>query len=499
MTGSIQDNPLYKIANPDSIAFFGASNNTSAMGTSILNSIMALGFAGPIYPVHPREDQVQGLTAFRAVADLPETPDLAVLVLPTGIVAETLDACGEKGVRHAIVVSGGFNEVGREGPRLQRELVAVAQKHGIRFLGPNCIGVVNPHHRLNATFLPYDHAPGFIGMASQSGSFITQMFAYLKRFGLGFSTGFSVGNEADIDLVDCLRYLAHCPRTRVIGLYIESIRRGRAFIETARAIVPHKPIVAFYVGGSEEGRRAGFSHTGALAGPDRLYQGIFRQSGIIRAHSIAELFDFCWVLGTCPVPTGNEVIIQTHSGGPGAVAADACGRAGLHLPEIDADTRERMKPFVPHTGSFGNPIDLTFTRNPLDYYLKIPEILLESPACHSVLSYFLVPSKTVRQSLEQRGVSPDQAEAETEKLLDGLTQAIASLPEKHGKPYIGFSFRNRSDRFTCKLQDSGVPILPDPTRAARALAALDTYRQLKAKLETSRAAQKEGLNKESRP
>ena len=486
MTGNLPDSPLDKIANPGSIAFFGASNNTSAMGTSILNSILALGFEGPIYPVHPKEKQVQGLEAFAAVADLPAAADLAVLVLPTGIVAETLDACGKKGIRHAVVVSGGFTEVGGEGPDRQRDLIAVARKHGIRFLGPNCIGVVNPGHHLNATFLPYDAQPGFIGMASQSGSFITQMFAYLKRFGLGFSTGFSVGNEADIDLVDCLQYLAHCPRTRVIGLYIESIRRGRAFIETARKIVPHKPIVAFYVGGSEEGRRAGFSHTGALAGPDRLYDGVFRQSGIIRAHSIAELFDFCWVLGTCPATAGSDIIIQTHSGGPGAVAADACGRADLRLPEIDAGTLERMKPFVPHTGSFGNPIDLTFTRNPMDYYLKIPDILLESPACHGVLSYFLVPEKTVRQTLEQMGVTPDQAAVETEKLLDGLTRAIAALPAKHGKPYIGFSFRNRSDLFTRKLQDSGVPILPDPTRAARAMAALDNYRRLKDKLETSK-------------
>ncbi len=486
MTGSLIDSPLYKIANPDSIAFFGASNNTSAMGTSILNSLQALGFAGPVYPVHPKEKRVQGIEAFRSVADLPRVPDLAVLVLPTGIVAKTLDACGKKGIRHAIVVSGGFTEVGQDGPQLQAELTAIAKKHGIRFLGPNCIGVVNPHQRLNSTFLPYDSKPGFIGMASQSGSFITQMFTYLAQFDLGFSTGFSLGNEANTDIVDGLQYLARCPHTRVIALYIESIRRGREFIETARAIVPHKPIVAFYVGGSEAGRRAGFSHTGALAGPDRLYSGIFRQSGVIRANSIAELFDFCWVLGSCPIPAGNNVIIQTHSGGPGAVAADACSRSGLTLPEIDAGTLEKMKPFVPHTGSFGNPIDLTFTRNPLDYYLKIPEILMDSPACHGVLSYFLVPSKTVTQSLEQMGVAADQLETETEKLLDGLVQAIAQLPSRFAKPYIGFSFRNRDDLFTRKMQECGLPVLPDPGRAARAMAALATYRQLKEKIETSR-------------
>ena len=487
MPSSIQDSPLYKIANPESIAFFGASNNPSAMGTSILNSIQAFGFTGPIYPVHPKEKQVQGLNAFPSVADLPRTPDLAVLVLPTGIVAETLDACGKKGIRHAIVVSGGFTEIGADGIRLQQELSAVAQQHGIRFLGPNCIGVVNSHHRLNSTFLPYDTRPGFIGMASQSGSFITQMFDYLDRFGLGFSAGFSVGNEADIDLVDCLHYLARCPNTRVIALYIESIRRGREFIEAARTIAPLKPIVAYYVGGSEEGRQAGFSHTGALAGPDRLYAGIFRQSGVIRAASIAELFDFCWVLGACPVPSGRDVVIQTHSGGPGAVAADACGRSGLALPGLDDDTLAKLEPYVPHTGSCRNPIDLTFTRNPLDYYLKIPEILLESPACHSVLTYFLVPSKTVRQSLELMGVATDQLEAETEKVLASIAEAIAALPAKHAKPFIGFSFRNQKDPFTQMLYERGLPVLPDPTRAARALAALSTYRRLKEKIEKAKS------------
>lgn len=487
MTGSIQDSPLYKIANPESIAFFGASNNPSAMGTSIFNSIRALGFEGSLYPVHPKEVSVQGLEAFSSISDLPRVPDLAVLVLPTDIVAEKLDECGRKGIQHAIVVSGGFTEVGEKGTRLQQVLETIAQKYGIRFLGPNCIGVVNPHHRLNATFLPYEIKPGFIGMASQSGSFITQMFDYLGRFGLGFSTGFSLGNEADVDLVDGLQYLARCPHTRVIALYIESIRRGREFIEAARAVVPHKPIVAYYVGGSEEGRRAGLSHTGALAGPDRLYAGIFRQSGVIRAESIAELFDFSWVLGTCTVPTGSGVIIQTHSGGPGAAAADACGRAGLALPALDTDTLKKLEPFVPHTGSCQNPVDLTFTRNPLDYYLKIPEILLESQVAQSVLTYFLVPSKTVRQSLELMGVAADQLEPETDKVLAGIAESIAALPARHAKPFIGFSFRNHNDPFTRMLHERGLPVLPDPARAARALAALVTYRQLKAKIQMSKS------------
>ena len=195
-------------------------------------------------------------------------------MLPTRLVPETLEACGKKGITQAIVVSGGFKEVGGEGIALEKKICAIADKYGIRFVGPNCIGVVNPHHRFNATYFPYQQAPGFIGMASQSGSFVTQMFDYLANSGLGYAAGISVGNEANVDLVDCLEYLGACPHTRVISLYIETIRRGRAFIDMARSIVPHKPIVAYYVGGSEGGKKATFSHTGALSGPDRLYDGV---------------------------------------------------------------------------------------------------------------------------------------------------------------------------------------------------------------------------------
>jgi len=293
-----QKNALYPIAYPQSIAFFGASNNFNRMGTIILDSLKDLGFEGPVYPVHPKETEVLGYKAYASVADLPEAPGLAISFLPTDIVNQHLEACGKRGTRHAVVVSGGFKEVGGKGPELEKELKQTAEKYGIRFLGPNCLGVANPHHRLNPTPFQYDAEPGFIGLASQSGSFVTQMFNYLSGYGLGFSTAFSVGNEANIDIVDCMEYLATCPHTRVIALYIEGIRRGGRFMEAARKIVPHKPIVALYIGGSEAGRRAWFSHTGSMAGPDDLYDGMFKQSGIIRAASLTELFDFCWVLGT---------------------------------------------------------------------------------------------------------------------------------------------------------------------------------------------------------
>jgi acyl-CoA synthetase (NDP forming) len=482
MLNAIQESPLYPIINPRSIAFFGASNRFSAMGTNQLSSLKALGFDGKIYPIHPKEKRVLDLTAYQSVLDLPEVPDLAVMVLPTKIVASVMAECGQKGIKHAIVVSGGFKEVGGEGVALEKRLLAVAEQHGICFLGPNCLGVANPSHKFNMTFLPFEGRPGFIGLASQSGSLITQMFGYLNRFGLGFSTGVSVGNEAKVDLVDCMEYLAICPNTRVIGLYIETIRRGRAFIEMARSIVPSKPIVAFYAGGSEAGRRASFSHTGALAGPDPVYDGVFRQSGVIRAQSLTELFDFCGVLGRCSRPKGNRVIVQTHSGGPGAAAADACSRSGLKLSEISTETLEKLAPLVPHTGSVDNPVDLTFSKNPLDYFAGIPDLLLAESGADGLLVYFLTPRLTIKRAMESMGVSEDQIPRLTEKLFDDQAGSLAALIAQHQKPLIGFTFQSLEELSIQKFLAHGIAVLPSPERAARAMAALVQYARLVGKI-----------------
>jgi len=470
-----KDSPLYPIVNPRSIAFFGASNRFSAMGTNQLSSLKSLGFEGNVYPIHPKEKRVLGFEAYQNVLNLPEVPDLAVMVLPTRIVPQVLEECGRKGIKQAIVVSGGFNEVGGQGVKLEQKLVAVAQHYGIRFLGPNCLGIANPHQKFNMTFLPFEGRPGFIGLASQSGSFITQMFGYLDRCGLGFSSGISVGNEANIDIVDGIQYLAACPHTKVIALYIESIRRGREFVETARAIVPTKPIVAFYAGGSEAGKRASFSHTGAMAGPDALYDGVFRQCGVIRANSITELFDFCWVMGTCSQPQNNQVIIQTHSGGPGAAAADACSRNGLNLPRFSENTLDKLLTLVPRTGSVNNPVDLTFSKNPMDYFASVPDALLEDAVAGGLLIYYLTPKRLIRRTMESMEIAADQIPNLMDKLFNDQAASLASVVKRHQKPIVGFTFHGHENLFIQKLVEYGLPVFPSPERAARAMAALVRY------------------------
>ena len=476
MIRSIHESPLYSIVNPTSIAFFGASNTFMRMGSIMLSSVQALGYEGKVFPIHPSEKEVRGLTAYASILDVPEIPDLAIIVLPTEIVCRTLDDCGKKGIRHAIVVSGGFREAGPEGAKLQKELESIARRHGIRFLGPNCLGVANPHIKLNPTPIKAEGPAGFVGLASQSGSFITQMFNYLHRHGMGFSAALSVGNEASIDIVDCLEYLGACPNTKVITLYIEGINRGDKFVEAAKAITPHKPIVALYVGGSEAGKKAGLSHTGSLSGPNEIYDGIFKQCGIIRAQTLTELFDYALALGTLPPPKGNGVVIQTHSGGPGATAADACGRSGLTLPRLSQETAERLKPLIPKTASTANPVDMTFSKNHSEDYFNIPDILLQDDQVDMLLAYFVSPSLFIERILLEMGIEEDLIPAESDKLISDYADKFFSLTRLHpDKPIVGFTYRSLQEKMARTLLNRGIPVYQDPERAARSMAAVKAY------------------------
>jgi acetate---CoA ligase (ADP-forming) subunit alpha len=486
-----EQSPLYRIMHPASVAFWGASSNPLGMGSVQLSQMLALGFEGPIYPMHPREKEILGLKAYSHLKDVPGPVDLAVLVLPTKVVPEILEECGKSGVTRAIIVSAGFGEKGSDGQELQNHIVEIARKYGLHFIGPNCIGVVNPYAKLNTTFFPYDASPGFIGMASQSGSFITQVFVHLEKFGIGFSQGFSVGNEAMTDITDCLEYLGQCPHTKVIALYIEGVRRGRDFFRVAREVSKRKPIVAYYIGGSESGKRAALSHTGALAGPDPLYDGIFRQCAIIRAESVEELFDMCCVLGSQPLPTGNGLAVLTHSGGPGAAAADTAERNGLKLASLSSATSEELSALVPHTASIGNPVDLTFNRNPSDYTEAMPRILLQDPNVHNLFMYLLIPIQRVSTAFQAMGAKAGKAASMAEDFIDDQCAVVAKLSARYGKPVVGASFCTRDEPFVRELQDSGVPVLPSPERAIKALAALVKYAAMREAIikEDSRAEQ----------
>ncbi len=479
---NIEDHPLYELMHPKTIAFWGASNNPMGMGSVQLAQLVATGYQGEIYPIHPKQAEIQGFKAYSSVKDVPGKVDLAVLVIPTQIVPGILRECGEKGVKNAVVVSAGFAEMGAEGKKLQQSILDECAEWNIRMVGPNCIGVVNTEINLNTTFFPNDAGPGFIGMASQSGSFVTQMFAYLKKFGLGFSQAISVGNEAMTDLTDCIEYLGMDPKTKVIAMYVETIRRGREFIRVAKEVSKKKPIVAYYVGGSEAGRKAALSHTAALSGSDHLYNGVFNQCGVTRARSMAELFDMCYVMGAQPIPNGNRLAILSHSGGPGACAADTAERHGMALAKFSENTVKALMKVVPHTASVGNPVDITFNRDPNDYSRTIPNILMEDESVDSLFMYVLMPSHRVYQTFKAMTPDPEAARKMADDFIHNQCKDMSELAARHGKPFVGGSFYTRSEPFTQMLQDYGVSVLPSPERAIIALSALARYAEKKRRL-----------------
>ncbi|MBS4022704.1 MAG: acetate--CoA ligase family protein [Dethiobacter sp.] len=473
-------NPLHQLMNPESIAIVGAGNNPMKMGTMQALSILKDGYGGKFLPVHRKDKTVLGHTAYASVLDLPETPDLAMLVVPTDQVIPLLEEFGKIGTKHAVIISAGFRETGPEGELLEERLKETAGKFGIRFLGPNCIGLLNSQLSLNMTVFSHTAPPGILGMASQSGTYVTQTFPYLKSRGIHFSKAISVGNEADIDIVDVLEYLGEDEETRAIALYIEGISDGRRFIETAQKITPYKPVIAQYVGGSTAGARAGASHTGSMAGPDYLYDGAFKQAGIIRVHSVEELYSHGWALATLPPLKGGRVGVVTNSGGPGTAIAHTCDVYGLEVPAFSEELQQQIKTHIPAVASSANPVDLTFFLNSRVLSSLIPELIIESGEVDCLIIHGAMSSGMMKE------VYPHVREALGNIALDDLLATFkqdistaASMPGKNDFPVVISSFFGREDSFTAAYQDQNIPVFDSPEKAARGMASLLRHKEIR--------------------
>lgn len=471
-----KDNPIKAIMNAESIAFLGASNNPTTMGTIQCMNLLSGDYKGRVYPVHPTEKQVLGLKAYKNVQEIPEVPQLAVLVLPTRIVPDILLECAQKGIRRAIIISGGFKERGEEGGALELKLKNIANQYGLRFIGPNCIGVINSSKNLNVTFFPYHLGEGSMGLVSQSGTYVTQSLPYLERMGMRYSKAMSLGNEADIDLVDGIDYLGDDPQTKAIALYIEGIRRGRDFIETAKRVSLKKPIVAYYVGGTEAGARSGMSHTGAMGGSDEIHDAVFKQCGIIRAPTVEALYDWAWAFATQPIPKGRRVGIVSHSGGPVTSMADACSRAGLDVPILSSAVQKQLTQYVPATGSTANPVDLTFSMSPDVMASIIPNILYDSGEVDAVLVHGIMLSGFMRGMKSKTGSVNLPIDRETvKKLAQSFHEKLVELSQKKGCPVLTSSFGARDDEAVDYIVRNNIPCYPAPERAVYALSAMVRY------------------------
>ena len=397
------------LLNPGSVAVIGASRRRQTVGAEILHNLISGGFTGPVYPVNPHAETIQGLPAYASVADLPEPVELAVIAVPAAAVAEAARACGAAGVRALVVISAGFAEVGAAGADRKRELLAICRDTGMRLIGPNCFGVLNTSEavRLDATFAMHPPPPGNVGFFSQSGGLGIAVIEAAGRLGLGISSFVSVGDKADVSGNDLLEYWEQDPATDVILLYLESFGNPRRFARIARRVGATKPIVAVKSGRSRAGARATSSHTGALiSASDVTVDALFAQAGVIRAETMHELFDVASLLSTQPLPRGSRVAIVTNGGGPAILCADACEANGLDVVELADEVRGELAGILATEASVGNPIDMIATASAADYRRTI-EVLVAKQACDAIITIFVPPLVTaaadVAREIQQAG------------------------------------------------------------------------------------------------
>jgi acyl-CoA synthetase (NDP forming) len=468
--------PLKQLMYPSSIAIFGASNNPMKMGSIQLANILETGFEGEVYPIHRSEETVMGIPAYKSIADVGKPVDLAQLVLPTEVVPEMLDECGRAGVRRAIIISGGFKEVpGETGIEREQQLKEVAARHGIRFLGPNCVGVMNGLRCLNSTTIVDPPMGGGIAFASQSGAYTAMINPYLRAQGIRMCQTLSVGNEADIDLVDCLEYLGDEEEVKAVGLYVEAVRRPREFIAAAREVVRRKPVVAIYVGGTEAGSRSSLSHTGAISGPDGLYDGLFRQAGVLRAEDIDHMLDLLWILSIQPPPAGSRMAVITNSGGPGSSLAYHLEKVGLKAPAFSRGLRERLDAVTGPLTYTGNPIDLTFETN-IFIFKQLLELVYESGEVDGAFLYGIFGAPDFMVNLKKRFPDLQAMEDSWDEGYQSFLAELAQVPEAHAKPLVVMSFLGTQSRSIKSLIEGGVPVYPSAVRSARAMRSLLDHR-----------------------
>jgi acetyl coenzyme A synthetase (ADP forming)-like protein len=344
--------------NPKSIAVVGASREEGKTGREILANILADGFKGKVFPVNPKATEVEGLPCYPDLASIGEAPDLVVVVVPASIVPAVTEQCAAVGAGGIIIITAGFKEVGAEGKALEEQVVGIARRAGIRVIGPNCLGIMVPARKLNASFGGALPPVGGTGYLSQSGALLAAILDMASAGGIGFSSLVSIGNKADVDELDIIKAMGSDPDTKVIAGYLESITHGDAFVREAERISGTKPILLMKSGGTEAGAAAASSHTGSLAGGEAAYEAVFDRAGIVRCESIKEQFDFAQAFAQQPLPAGPRVAVITNAGGPGIMAADAIERTGLEFASLSDETVEALAQGLPPAANIHNPIDV---------------------------------------------------------------------------------------------------------------------------------------------
>ncbi len=419
---------------PESIAVIGASNTPGSWGNNALKGLLNLK-GRRIYPVNPNSDEILGIRAYRSVTDIPDAVDLAVIVVGAPLVPGVLRECVSKAVRTAVVISAGFGETGEAGRKLETELVEIARRGGLRFIGPNSMGHADTRSQLSTFGQTWEMPRGPAAVLAQSGNMCLKIVHNLTTAGVAFSKYISTGNEADLHMEDYLEYLADDDDTKIIAAYIEGLREGRRFMRLAGEITTRKPVVVVKAGSTEASARAVMSHTGALAGSDAVYDAAFRQSGVIRVDDDDELCDVVYALLNCPLPRSNRVGILSIGGGPGALTAEACEKEGLAIGSLEEATLKKMDKYLPPRWPRRNPVDMAGPS--IAEFSAIADLLmalLEDTGIDAV--FLLAPIVMDRDLLANRmGLNDAQIMAHRQKEEKNL-KLISEKSEKYGKPVI---------------------------------------------------------------
>lgn len=377
--------PLEPFFHPQTIAVIGATETPRSVGNTLMNNLVEGKFPGTIYPINPKYKKLFNLTCYPSLADIPVEPDLVVIITPAKTVPGIMDECVKKKAKGVIIISAGFKELGAEGLKLENEVLRRARAGGIRIVGPNCLGIMNPLANFNATFAACMALKGNLAFISQSGAMCTAVLDWSLKHKIGFSAFVSIGSMADINWGDLIDYLGNDPSTHSILIYMETIGDAKAFLSAAKEVVLNKPIIIIKAGRTEEAAKAAASHTGSMAGSDEVFDAAMQRVGVLRVDQIGELFDMAEVLAKQPYPQGPHLAIITNAGGPAVLATDAAARYGAKMAVISPETIEALNQFLPAAWSHGNPVDLLGDAS-AERYAKAIEIVAKDPQIDGILT-----------------------------------------------------------------------------------------------------------------
>jgi acetate---CoA ligase (ADP-forming) len=444
---------LKALLEPDSIAVIGASRSPGKVGNRVLTNLVNSGFAGTIVPVNPSADAVLGRRCYPSLKAYGDRVECAVIVVPRAHVSAAVEDAIAAGARAVVVITAGFKEVDADGARLERDLTRLCRAHGVRLLGPNCLGVINTHHAMDASFANKWPPSGAVSILSQSGALMTAILDIAAQRNLGLAKLISIGNKADINETDLIAALADDAKTRVIVGYLESIVDGKAFIKTAEAAALKKPLIVFKSGVTGAGVRAASSHTGSLAGADIAYGAAFRRAGVIRAETFEAMFDFASVFALQPLPRGDRIAVITNAGGPGIMAADAIEQAGMRVGTLTPAAAEALAGALPAAASVANPIDVLGDADPARYAAAL-RAAMQDDAVDAVV-VLLTPQAVT-----------DPA---------GVARAMAGAASGTKPVVAAFMGGEDVQAGRAILAESAIPDYPAPERAVKALHAMTQY------------------------